>query len=424
MTPCILPWINFGTNLSGRPRVCGYSDIEKQWKQMFRKRDIDWIPTLSENPPEGSFNSLNKEFGEEYLKWVNKLDNSSIEDQWNGLYFKEIRKSFLNNEWPENCNRCKHVEELNGVSKRMDENHMWFDKYEHLISHTMDDGDVNVHPFHIDVRTGTICNFKCIHCNPAVSSRWLEDRTLIEKYNYIHRTGYDTNAWISQDSAFWDNLDISQIKRYNFLGGESFWNKRHNEFIKRLNGSSYAKNVEISYVSNGSLKFENMENFKKVRLRLSVDCVERAGEYFRYGLKWDEWCNNLKEFPSNFDVSFQWTCSNVSMFYLIDTYDFLRENFPNIRFLFENHVTEPYHLSAQNLPIELKNEIKKNIDSYMFTEKAKEVLPFYINFMFEKDGWSDNGDILINYLNDLDKARNTNWKESLCGLETRLSGLI
>ena len=60
----------------------------------------------------------------------------------------------------------------------------------------------------------------------------------------------------------------------------------------------------------------------------------------------------------------------------------------------------------------------------MFTEKAKEVLPFYINYMFEKDGWSDNGDILINYLNDLDKARNTNWKESLCGLETRLSGLI
>jgi hypothetical protein len=167
-----------------------------------------------------------------------------------------------------------------------------------------------------------------------------------------------------------------------------------------------------------------MENFKKVRLRLSVDCAEKAGEYFRYGLKWNDWCNNIREFPSNFDVSFQWTCSNVSMFYLIDTYDFLREEFPNIRFLFENHVTEPYHMSVQNLPLEVKNEIKDNIDSYMFDDDARKVLPFYVNHMFEKDGWHEKGDILINYFEDLDKVRNTNWKESLCGLATRLNGLI
>lgn len=193
-------------------------------------------------------------------------------------------------------------------------------------------------------------------------------------------------------------------------------------FIKKLNESPYAKDVEIAYVSNGSLKFKNMENFKKVRLRLSVDCAEKAGEYFRYGLKWDEWCNNIRSFPPNFDVSFQWTCSNVSMFYLIDTYDLLREEFPNIRFLFENYVTEPYHMSVQNLPLDIKNQIKEDIDSYMFDEDAREVLPFYINHMFEKDGWSENGDTFINYLNDLDTARNTNWKESLCGLATRLSG--
>ena len=74
-----------------------------------------------------------------------------------------------------------------------------------------------------------------------------------------------------------------------------------------------------------------MENFKKVRLRLSVDCVEKAGEYFRFG-RMVRVAENLKNFPSNFDVSFQWTCSNVSMFYLVDTYDLSREEFPDIRF--------------------------------------------------------------------------------------------
>ena len=60
----------------------------------------------------------------------------------------------------------------------------------------------------------------------------------------------------------------------------------------------------------------------------------------------------------------------------------------------------------------------------MFDEEAKEVLPFYLNHMYEKDGWISHGDIFIRYLNDLDQARNTNWKQSLCGLSNQLSGLI
>ena len=388
MKPCILPWINFGTNTFGRPRVCGYSDIESQLKTM-----MEWPP------PEN--------FVTDYT-----LEHSTIEKEWNNEYFKKIRESFLNNEWPANCSRCRHVEEQGGVSKRMRENHMWYKQYEHLIKE-----NVNHQPPHIDVRTGTVCNFKCIHCSPAASTRWMEDLNIAKKYGTEYRE--IDNKWIAQDSDFWDSLDISQIKRYNFLGGESFYNKKHNEFIKKLNKSPYAKDVEIAYVSNGSLKFENMENFKKVRLRLSVDCVKEQGEYFRYGIKWDDWCNNIRKFPSNFDVSFQWTCSNVSMFYLIDTYDYLREEFPNIRFLFENHVTTPYHMSAQNLPVKVKEYIREQIDCYPFEDRDREVLPFYINYMFEIDGWDNK---LLKYLNDLDEVRKTNWRKSLCGLAKQLNG--
>ena len=62
MQPCILPWINFGTNTFGRPRVCGYS--------------------------------ANKS--------TVKLNTGTIDEHWNSNYFKDIRKSFINNEWPEN----------------------------------------------------------------------------------------------------------------------------------------------------------------------------------------------------------------------------------------------------------------------------------------------------------------------------------
>ena len=79
-------------------------------------------------------------------------------------------------------------------------------------------------------------------------------------------------------------------------------------------------------------------------------------------------------------------------------------------------------MSVQNLPLDIKNQIKEDIDSYMFDEDAREGLPFYISLMFEKDGWSEKGATFLNYLNDLDTARNTNWKESLCGLAKQLNG--
>jgi len=110
----------------------------------------------------------------------------------------------------------------------------------------------------------------------------------------------------------------------------------------------------------------------------------------------------------------------VSMFYLVETYDCLKEEFPNIRFLFENHVTTPYHMSAQNFPMKIKEYIKNEIDSYLFEDRDKEVLPFYVNYMFEKDVWDNK---LIEYLDDLDTVRKTNWRKSLCGLAKQLNGL-
>jgi len=385
MKYCILPWISFGTNTFGRPRVCGYSSV----------------------------------------KTPVKLKDSSISVEWNSDYFKEIRKSFLKDEWPENCSRCKYVEETGGISKRMDSNHMWNDDYEHLIELTQKDGSVPYQPPHIDVRTGTVCNFKCIHCGPGASSRWNEDIDILYKYGYDQEPS--DNKWISQDDKFWDDLDISQIKRYNFLGGESFYNKKHNEFIKKVNDSPYAKDVEVMYVSNGSLlnedKLNDLKNFKKIKLRLSVDSIGESGVYFRYGLNWNDWCKKCKlinEFAKeykNFDVAFQWTCSNISIFYLIDSYDFIREEFSDIRFLFENHVTQPYHMSPQNLPIKIKKILKENIESYPFEQVHLEQYPFYVKHMMEKDAWPEYGNILLNYMDDLDRVRNIDWKKSFKEME-------
>ncbi len=397
--PCILPWINFSTNPYGRPRVCGYSDHD----------------TFKVNK------SIRSETG--------------IEEQWNNEYFKTIRKDFMNGTWPENCKRCQLVENLGGTSKRDDENKIYYEKYVDLISsHTSQDGTVDYIPPHVDVRTGATCNQKCIHCGTSVSSKWREDVSLFDKYPNTKQINvkHDNDRWIDKDSQFWDYLreNMGYISRYNFLGGESFANKMHNRFLKDLSESEYAKNVELQYVTNGILitpqRLEQLGKFKAVNLRLSVDAPHAAGEYFRFPMIWDEFMeksrmiddfvtdNNLQ---SVFDIAFQWTCSNISMFYLPELYPILNQKFRNIEFIFGNHVEFPIHMSVQNLPIELKDDINTRLDKIILSDIDKKKLTFYRNYMMENDVWKDQGSVLMNYLDDLDRARKCDWKMAFKEME-------
>lgn len=399
MKPCILPWINFSTTTFGRPRVCGYSDDTVVKK----------IPA--------------------------KLKDSDVSTEWNNEYFKEIRRDFLADKWPENCKRCKYVESLEGVSKRLDENGFWYNKYQDLIEKTNPDGSVPYDPPHIDVRTGTVCNLKCIHCGTGASSKWKEDKSLLDKYENTENIQIN-NKWIEHDYEFWNNLRKSwhETKRYNFLGGESFANKRHNEFLKDLSNTEYASGINLAYTSNGTLinkdRLDQLSKFHKVNLRLSIDALGLAGEYFRFPIKWETFTKQLKviddyiaqrqtNFDNEliFDVGVQWTCSNVSMFYLIDTYEIIKNDFPNIKFLFCNHVEWPIHMSAQNLPLEIKQQIKDRVDNYKFKERDLTDYPFYINHMLEKDLWPIHGKTFMQYLDDLDAARNISWKKHFSEME-------
>ena len=386
MKPCILPWINFSTNTFGRPRTCGYSD-----------------QTVVKNQQR-------------------KLKDSNIHTEWNNEYFKIIRKDFIQGNWPENCKRCKYVEELNGRSKRIEENDYHYEINKHLIELTDPDGAVPYFPPNIDIRVGTICNLKCIHCGTGASSKWNEDKKILNKYPNTEFYNID-NKWIEQDSFIWDNIKqhLGEIKKFNFLGGEPFANKQHNKFIKEISETEHAKNITLTYVSNGTLLtkniFDQLTKFNEVIIRLSLDAIGTPGEYFRFPIKWEMFKQKMslmEEYAKNnkhIDVGVQWTCSNVSMFYLVDTYSYIKTHYPTLKFLFCNHVEWPGHMSAQVLPADLKQVIKNKVEEYDWGTDEK-FIPFYINHMMEKDMWNEHGTTFMNYLDDLDDVRKISWKQS------------
>jgi MoaA/NifB/PqqE/SkfB family radical SAM enzyme len=381
----VLPWINFSTNTFGRPRTCGYANQA----------------TVKQN---------------------SKLNDSDIATEWNGEYFRSIRRDFLAGRFPENCSRCEYVESLDGRSKRLEENKYHLESNQHLIDSTNADGSVDYFPPQIDIRVGTICNLKCIHCGTGASSRWSQDVELINKYPNTEAYNVD-NKWIEQDSFIWDNIDahLDEIRRFNFLGGEPFANKQHNRFLERMSQSPRAGEITLSYVTNGLLLtpqiVEQLSQFKEVIIRLSMDAIGTQAEYFRFPTKWAVFDRKLEMMADAarrhpcIDLGVQWTCSNVSMFYLKRSYEFVTDRYPDVKFLFCNHVEWPVHMSAQVLPVALKQQITTELLGMDWGENS-DTVPFYIDHMNERDLWSEHGPVFMNYLDDLDRVRKISWRHS------------
>lgn len=383
-TFCILPWINLATTVNGRIRTCGYAKNTSEVDQ----------PHLS----------------------------MPIMEAWNTEYFKSIRKAFLNGEKHSNCNRCFYMDEIGGLSKRQIENKTWEDRFDfdQLISETKNDGSLLFGPKILDLRTENTCNLKCIICTPGSSSKWSEDKQLDGKYqNTIFSNSY--NIWKNEEGYIWKYIEenYKDLTLLSLLGGEPLAAKSHKKLLDFLSKHSDDHEIELRYVTNGTLItddiIEKWSKLKHVCLSISVDAIGGKNDYLRFPANWNETKAILKKLnqavSDNLFVQILWTGYNMNIYYADETFDYIKNEFPNIYFAFGDYVDWPIQMNCQNLPQPLKEEIVTRLKKYDFGTR-QDNLNFFITHMLEKDLWSEHGETLKSYLNDLDNIRGCNWQET------------
>lgn len=378
--PCLLPWIALGTNPFGKTRPCGYSKF----------------------------------------KGTTKVQKSTIAEEFNNDLFRSIRRDFLAGKWPENCERCKFAEQTApGHSKKSDSD-IDLPEFGHLFDLTRPDGSVDHYPKVIDIRLGTVCNLKCIHCGTGNSNKWNEDKELLNKYPNTKIIDVD-NSWIDRpETPIWKDIydHLPEIKKFYFIGGEPFASVQHNKFVESVSQTEYAKDIILHYVTNGVLLtdrlWEIVQRFKDVVMNVSIDGSGDVLEFFRYPIKADRFEKRLKSLEANkrddIDLSAQWTSSNISLYYLPETIDYFEKTFSKVTFRLRNFVDFPSHMSAQNLPKSMKPVIERKLEPYR--EKYPEI-EMYVRQMNDGDLWRGQGQTFLNYLEDLSRVRNLDWKESL-----------
>lgn len=310
-------------------------------------------------------------------------------------HLTKIRNQFASGEKPTECNRCWYAEAHGTKSRR--QSAIEFFK--------LNEPDYNLTLESIDHSSTWACNSACIMCGPVSSSMWATELKLDR--NGLTKLG----RYFQKKNNFFNNIDLSNIKKIHFNGGEPMLNKDQVSLLDRLDLS----NVFISYNTNGTVYpdqkiIDLWKQAKLVKLFFSIDATEQAFEYIRYPGKWLSVADNIltmkKHLPSNVMFGFNVTVASYNILELPAVYQWFHDN------LLTNRDKDPsdfcwqlaYNYSVSVLP------------SYIKQQAIDELIPIaqyqgLINLLQSENTISD--DTWIKNLEIIDQQRLTNWKKNL-----------
>lgn len=329
---------------------------------------------------------------------------NSLQEVWNNKHMQEIRQNMIDGIEPANemCDICYNLERYGLHSNRINE----LEQYKDYV----DTAIVDELPDYYDLRFGNLCNLQCIMCDAHYSSRLMTEQEKIldllkndiEYTNYLLEENYTRSntvwgrsnaakyAWPADDKIFnniQNRMSKSNCRKIYVNGGEpTLYNKSLVKMLELLIESKQAKNMELWINTNATIVdlefYELLDQFKQVRLMLSIDGVEESFEYIRYPAKWsniDDNINKIVDFVSNSDDMYKWRIEFQPTFQLLNLLDITKmiEYWLSIRqkipcYFTLNKLSDPSWYDVDIANIEIKNKIKKEVQS-KFVEEDKEV---------------------------------------------------
>jgi len=350
------------------------------------------------------------------------LNRDTVHDTFNSKTFRDARLKVLNGEKPQACLRC-YEEESKGIrSKRVEELYNYSDYTLEIAQTAVDNtGYISDVQFEfVELRLGNVCNVACRTCNPASSSKWVNDYNKLaeveknSKYSFINQNltkSMEGFRWPEREE-FWEDLlqHCDRVKTFYINGGEPTLIKQHFKFLQRLidMGKTDIKlwyNINMTNINEEIIDI--WRQFDLVKVSCSIDDLGRRNEYIRYPTKWEDVMRNflrLKE--EKFEMDITQTLSWMNYMSAADFYDFF-VNQHNTK-VNHNFVYDPSILSPGVLPKEMRNSAHET-----FVNVFPENIYNQFTNMFSNDDNTLMWKRAIAYTNALDKIRNQNISDYL-----------
>ncbi len=269
------------------------------------------------------------------------------------------QRHFIQGKFPDHCIKCKTEEDAGVKSMRQQFNEIYEDVDNSRFA--------NLPPRYVEISFGNICNLACRMCNSNDSTRWQG----VDRFIY-NETGIKKDSWPEwrlEIEAI--DIDLSEVDRLKFMGGEPLLHPNHEEFLDKLVAENrYSGRVTARYHTNGTQKpndrvLEVWEQLGSVEIVFSVDGVDKMNDYIRPPSQWRDLEQNIDWFKKlgmdNLNLQCQSTISVLNVLDLENLWLWVKDT--GIRHWNRDVVTGPEYLFIGNAPYPYKQKVKQFLQS-------------------------------------------------------------
>jgi molybdenum cofactor biosynthesis enzyme MoaA len=331
----------------------------------------------------------------------------------NNNYLNKVRTTVLDGKAPSECSACWALENSNYQSYRQGE----------ILAQQTHQRQTYSYPVLTNLlyNCENVCNLKCVICGPRYSSLWHED---YKKLGYqIDKISASKKR--TKDNALFLDLDFLKLESIHFQGGEPFLTNDHKHILKKAQRDGSINNLTVSYNTNGTVlpdqeTIDLWKLAKIVKIYFSIDSVGESFNYTRFPAQWSQVEKNIidgffKIKDLNIIFSVGPTVNITNVFYIGDIINWLQQNIP---YNLQGDTTEIYinpvgSMSHGGKVLNLRNlnkELQSKALDYLNKFKDHNVVLPIINSLSTISTTPDNW---IDYLDNLDQIRTTNWRKSL-----------
>jgi hypothetical protein len=221
------------------------------------------------------------------------------------------RDRMLQGLWPERgCNYCQDIERAGGQSDRI--TNLDFPGMHAPPELDTDPTAINVTPRILEVYFDNTCNLKCLYCGPYFSSLWDAENKkhgtfvrgdLVISDSFKKSTSIESNK---QKLYVWLQKNSQHLTVFNILGGEPLY---QNELTECLNlfDQYPAPELKLQIFTNLKTSLTRLKNtigqvkqlvdlgkIREFEITASLDCWGSPQEYVRYPLELAGWEENFQ----------------------------------------------------------------------------------------------------------------------------------
>ena len=348
----------------------------------------------------------------------------------NTCYKIKQRQKMLDGEKPSECDYCWRVEETGGLSDRVTKSFTnWSRPFYNEI---LNQGAKGSAPKYLEVSFDNTCNLKCSYCGPSFSSKWVEELDRFGPWPN-HHSGHNVipnredNPYVNAFWKWWPDL-YKKLHTFRITGGEPLLSKNTYKVFDKLKHNPNKK-MALGINTNLSVPQEILDKFissvkdvkvKSLTIHTSCDTHGVAAEYARNGFDYKQWIKNceriLTEIPEvNLNIMVTYNVFSVTTFelFLKDVVE-LRNKFKKVGVSI-SYLRYPEQLAVWVLPQSFGTYIKTQIEFMKNNKfKATEInqLERILPLLEENKDRSKLQQQFIEFVNEHDKRRNTNFLES------------